>query len=214
MSDKTFIRLNINDNYLSLGNFFRVIKEESNNPSSFWQADLFGILFDEDSIADSTVNNYCTGLRAINPKYKKYFANLLLVYEKDNLYFVNMICKILELVYDREFKKADYNISMINNDEKLKHICERLYSISKNDSDVSNKLSYTLRKNIDQNNLYTFLILVLEYIIITKKQPIYLDNSINNIIEKSIYDTNISIKDIQDFINIQLNSGIWSIRRS
>ena len=214
MSNKTFIRLNINDNYLSLGNLFRVIKEESNNPGSFWQADLFSILFNEDSIADSTVNNYCTGLRAINPKYKNYFTNLLSLYEKDNLCFVDMICKILELVHDKDFKKSDYTISMINNDDKLKHICDRLYSISKNDSDVSNKLSYTLRKELDKKNLYDFIILVLEYTIITKKQPIYLDNSLNNIIEKSIYDTNISVKDIQEFINIQLNSGIWSIRRS
>ena len=28
---KNFIRLNINDNYLSFGNFFRILKEESNN---------------------------------------------------------------------------------------------------------------------------------------------------------------------------------------
>ena len=36
--------------------------------------------------------------------------------------------------------------------------------------------------------------------------------NINNLIEKSIYDTNISMKDIQEFIQIQLNSGIWSLR--
>ena len=40
---KNFIRLNINDNYLSLGNLFRVIKEESNNTNTFWQHTLFSI---------------------------------------------------------------------------------------------------------------------------------------------------------------------------
>ena len=69
---KNFIRLNINDNYLSFGNFFRILKEESNNSASFWQADLFSIIFNTDSIADSTVNNYCTGFRAINSTYKNY----------------------------------------------------------------------------------------------------------------------------------------------
>ena len=47
---KNFIRLNINDNYLSFGNFFRILKEESNNSASFWQADLFSIIFNTDSV--------------------------------------------------------------------------------------------------------------------------------------------------------------------
>ena len=42
---KEFIRLNINDNYLSLGNLFRIIKEESNNCNTFWQPTLFTIIF-------------------------------------------------------------------------------------------------------------------------------------------------------------------------
>ena len=73
MSQKKFIRLNINDNYLSFGNVFRIIKEETNTSNMFLQADLFSIIFNTYSIADSTVNNYCTGLRAINPKYRNYF---------------------------------------------------------------------------------------------------------------------------------------------
>ena len=67
---KNFIRLNINNNYLSFGNFLRIIKEESNNSNAFWQSDLFGIIFNTYNIADSTVNNYCTGYRSINIKYK------------------------------------------------------------------------------------------------------------------------------------------------
>ena len=54
--------------------------------------------------------------------------------------------------------------------------------------------------------------ILLNYIILEKKQPIYIEENINNLIEKSIYDTNISMKDIQEFIQIQLNSGIWSLR--
>ena len=76
MVTKNFVRLNINDEYLSLGNLFRVIKERASNPNAFLQSDLFSIIFNTENIADSTVNNYCTGLRAINPKYKKYFQDL------------------------------------------------------------------------------------------------------------------------------------------
>ena len=81
---KNFIRININDNYLSFGNFFRILKEESNNSASFWQADLFSIIFNTDSIADSTVNNYCTGFRAINSTYKNYIKSLKVDYQKNS----------------------------------------------------------------------------------------------------------------------------------
>lgn len=212
MQKKNFIRLNVNDNYLSIGNLFRIIKEESVNSNAFWQSDLFYIIFNTENIADSTVNNYCTGMRSINPIYKNYFSNLLSKYENDNNCFIQIICKILELVYDQELNISKFTISDINNNIKLKHICKRLYSISKNDSDVSNNLSNLLHKNLNENNLYDFFINILQYIIITKKQPIYVDESLQNVIEKNIYDTNISVNDIQEFINIQLNSGIWSIR--
>lgn len=213
MSKKNFIRLNINDKYLSLGNYFRIIKEESNNTNAFWQSDLFSIIFNTDSIADSTVNNYCTGMRSINPMYKKYFSDLLSQYEKNKDCFILIICKTLELVYSKSIDSSKYTIKEINNDEKLKRICSRLYSISKNDSDVNDNLLNMLQKNLNSNNLYEFIILVLEYIILTKKQPIYIEDSLRDIIEKSIYDTNISAKSIQEFIDIQLNSGIWSIRK-
>lgn len=210
MSKKSFIRLNINDQYLSLGNFFRIIKENSNNPNAFWQSDLFSIIFNTDNIADSTVNNYCTGLRAINPKYKSYFKEIKNNFEIDNKVLVPTIGKILELVHD---KACYYSTTIqINESVKLKHICNRLYTISKNDSDVSIQLSNLLYKYLDENDLYNFIAQVLFYIILEKNQPIYVDNSLNDMIEKSIYDTNISVNDIQDFIKIQLNSGIWSIR--
>ena len=83
MPQKKFIRLNINDNYLSFGNVFRIIKEETNTTNMFLQADLFSIIFNTYNIADSTVNNYCTGLRAINPKYRNYFKELKNKFNQD-----------------------------------------------------------------------------------------------------------------------------------
>ena len=212
MVNKKFIRLNTNDNYLSFGNLFRVIKEESNNISSFVQSDLFSVIFDTYDIADSTVNNYCTGLRAINMKYKNYFEQIRTNFKNDENILISTIGKILELVEDKKIDIDNITIGQINNNMKLKHICNKLYTISKNDSDVSIKLSNELYKNLEETNLYYFIVNVLFYVILEKKQPIYIDEQLNDVIEKNIYDTNISVNDIQEFIKIQLNSGIWSIR--
>ena len=212
MLQKKFIRLNTNDNYLSFGNVFRIIKEEANSNNMFLQADLFAIIFNTYNIADSTVNNYCTGLRAINSKYKNYFKEIKNKFEKDKNILIITIGKILELIEGKEIDVDNITIKQINENFKLKHICNRLYNISKNDSDVNIILSNELYKNLEENNLYDFMAQVLFYVILDKKQPIYINEQLNDIIEKSIYDTNISFNDIQDFIKIQLNSGILSIR--
>lgn len=212
MLKKNFIRLNVNDNYLSLGNVFRIIKEESINPNSFWQSDLFCIVFNTENIADSTVNNYCTGLRAINSKYKDYCSSLKNKYKKNDKALLPTIGKILMLINDNDDYENSVTMKKIDNDKRLKNICTRLYAISKNDSDVSNKLSKTLYEYLSTNDLYYFVCEVLFYTILDKKQPIYVNNSLNQFIEKSVYDTNISSSEIEQYIQIQLNSGIWSVR--
>jgi len=212
MTRKNFIRLNINDNYLSFGNVFRIIKEECNNTNTFLQPDLFSIIFNTYNIADSTVNNYCTGLRAINPQYKNYFKEIKNNFQNDKKALIITIGKILELIEEKNIDSENITLEQINESSKLKHICNRLYSISKNDSEVNIRLSNELYKNLEENDLYNFIAEVLFYVILEKKQPIFINEQINNVIEKNIYNTNISINDTQEFINIQLNSGIWSIR--
>lgn len=212
MGKRDFIRLNTNDNYLSLGNVFRIIKEESYNSNNFLQSDLFCIIFDTEDVADSTVNNYCTGLRAINLKFKHYFKNIKTKYDDNKNILITTIGKILELIEGQTIDFNTLTIKKINNNIRLKHICTKLYSISKNDSDVTTNLSNRLHKSLEQNNQYNFISQVLFYVILEKKQPIYINETINNMIEKNIYDTNISINDIQEFIQIQLTSGMWSIR--
>ena len=212
MARKEFIRLNTNDNYLSLGNLFRVIKEECNNTNMFIQSDLFAIIFNNYNIADSTVNNYCTGLRAINPTYKNYFKEIKSEFDKNKNVLVKTIGKVLELIGEKNINIDTISTEEINSSIKMKHICNRLYSISKNDSDVNIKLSNELYKNLEENLLYDFFAKILFYVILDKKQPIFINRQINDVIEKNIYDTNISVNDIQEFIKIQLNSGIWSIR--
>ena len=212
MSQTKFIRLNTNDNYLSFGNVFRVIKEETNNINAFVQSDLFSIIFNTYDVADSTVNNYCTGLRAINAKYRNYFQEIKDNFKNDKGVLVATIGKIIELTQNTEIDTDNITITQINDNLKLRHICNKLYTISKNDSDVSINLSSELYQYLEENDLYDFIVRVLFYVILEKKQPIYVNEQLNNVIEKNIYDTNISVNDIQEFIKIQLNSSIWSIR--
>lgn len=212
MVKRDFIRLNVNDNYLSLGNLFRIIKEESYNSNNFLQSELFSIIFDTEDVADSTVNNYCTGLRAINSKFKNYFRTIKNKYDNDKNILIITVGKIIELIEEKNINLNKISVDIINNNTRLKRICTRLYSISKNDSDVNTNLSNRLHKSLNQDNLYYFISQVLFYVILEKKQPIYISENINNMIEKNIYDTNMSINDIQEFIDIQLNSGMWSIR--
>ncbi len=207
---KNFIRLNINDNYLSFGNFLRIIKEESNNSNAFWQSDLFGIIFNTYNIADSTVNNYCTGYRSINIKYKNYIKEIKNNFVINSDILLPMFSQILNLIDINAPSKITLNI--FNNNKLINNICNKLYSISKNDSDVSFNLSNSLYQKLHNNDLYNFMAEVLFYTVLDKKQPILINENLNGIIEKKIYDTNISINDIEDFINIQLTSGIWSIR--
>ena len=122
---KNFIRLNVNDNYLSFGNFLRILKEESNGSTTFWQSDLFSIIFNTDNVADSTVNNYCTGFRAINPKYKNYIKNIKEDYLNNPKILINTFSKILKLVDINAPKNI--TINTFNNNEKILHICNRLY---------------------------------------------------------------------------------------
>lgn len=212
MRNKDFVRLNVNDNYLSLGNLFRVIKEHSYNSNNFLQSDLFAILFDADEIADSTVNNYCTGLRPINTIYKNYYREIKNQFDTNKNVLVSTISKVLELIDDKIFDIDSATIQTINSNSRLKSICDRLYSISKNDSDLSIAFENVLYKYLSNSELYNFLVEILFYVILERKQPIYLSENLNEIIEKKIYNTNISLNDIQEFIDIQLNSGIWSIR--
>ena len=49
---------------------------------------------------------------------------------------------------------------------------------------------------------------ILFYIILEKKQPIYINEVINETIENILNNTNISINDLENFLNIQFKDGI------
>ena len=69
---KNYIKMNNNDKYLSFGNIVRIIKKVSNNKNAM-QFEIFASIFDINNVNNTTINNYCIGIRAIGLEYKKMF---------------------------------------------------------------------------------------------------------------------------------------------
>lgn len=211
---KEYVKLNDNEEHLSLGNLFRLIKEESTMKNSFLQADLFCTLFDISDISDSTVNNYCTGYRSINTIYKQIFVKKMHQYMQTPTIFVSTILKLVDTLEDTLHPQTtlDDQLLIINHNAKLKEVCLRLYTLSKNDISVDSAFSIDLKSQLDQKDYYSFMILILDFVILKKKQPIYLEDEVSKLVESNLYHTNISVREITDYMNVQLQNGILSLR--
>lgn len=216
MNKKNYVKLNNNNRHLSLGNLFRILKEETNNKNFTIQSEIFCILFDIDSISDTTVNNYCTGVRAINSKYKNIYVNWKQKYLKDETIFKNIILNIIATIDNKNvFITKDYfnqSIDVINNNVKFNKVCLRLYNISKNDLEVTKEFSSLLKRLLDAKNLYKFFIEVLFFVILDKKQPVYIEDKFMDTLDDFLYSSEVSSDDAIDFVTVQLKGGLWSIR--
>ena len=203
---KKYIKLNVNDNHLSLGNFCRVLKECSVNKSAALQVDIFCILFDIDDIQDTTVNNYCIGLRSIGDKYKQKFISFEKKYRMDKLILINIAFNILSILEGKIFS-YNLDIASFNSNINMKNFCLKLYNISKNDKQVTPSLSSLLFSYINENNLYDCLMEILFFIILKKKQPIYEENIKKEILESILSQTNISSNDLEEYLNLKFCEG-------
>ena len=65
--------MNNNDEHLSFGNLFRIVKDSSRSKVSVLQSELFCTLFELEGINDTIVNNYCVGCRSIGYIYKQIY---------------------------------------------------------------------------------------------------------------------------------------------
>lgn len=216
MNKKNYVRLNNNNRHLSLGNLFRILKEEANNKNFTIQSEIFCILFDIDNISDTTVNNYCTGVRAINSKYKSIYVNWKNKYEKDETIFKDIILNIIATIDSKNvFITKDYfkqSLDTINSNQKFNKVCLRLYNISKNDLEVTNEFSSLLKRLLDSKNLYKFFVEVLFFTILDKKQPVYVEDKFMDTLDDFLYSSEVSSDDAIDFVTVQLKGGLWSIR--
>ena len=164
---KKYIKLNDNDNHLSWGNFTRIVKEYTVNKSSALQVEIFCTVFDTHLVGDTTVNNYCTGIRSINDEYKQKFLIYKKKYTNNKNILVNTVINLLSIIDGNIYNYNNDDIAaiqFINSNDNLKNICLKLYNISKNDSSVNNNLSNILNKLINDNNLYETVVNILFFI--------------------------------------------------
>lgn len=204
--NNTYIKLNNNDNHLSLGNLFNTIKKISKNKSSAIQTEIFCIIFNIDNISETTVNNYCTGFRSINSTYKQIYINYKKKYSESTNFMVPTINNLLSII-----DGYIYNITTIkelNNIDSLKSLVSSLHPLVKNDIHVPNKLKKEILTYIKNNNYYQALVSILFFVILDKKQPIYEEDEIKETIENISRKTNLSINDLKKFLEIQFKEGI------
>lgn len=205
---KQYIKMNNNDEHLSLGNLFRIIKDSSKNKTSALQSELFCILFDLEGINDTTVNNYCVGCRSIGTEYKQIYLNKEKKYLKDSLEFTDNIIGLLSIVDGVVYSSIGNKVSFINSNDSAKLIASKLYNLAKNDKQIIKEFTNKLYLLINDGKIYESLVDELLFIVLHKKQPVYEDELKVEVFENVLKDTSISSIDLQEYLSLKLREGI------
>ncbi len=189
---KNYIKMNDNDNYLSLGNLINVIKKVSNNKNAM-QTELFCTLFNVNNVNATTINNYCIGYRAIGIEYKKIYVDLKRKYESDKLVYMDIILGILSIMDDVIYIKDENSLDLINSNKKLIETINELLKIASKDEHIEkNKLN-----ELKSMNSYESFIEILNHCILENNQPIY-TQSIN---------IKINREELNEYLKIKLYYG-------
>lgn len=203
---KTYIKMNANDDYLSFGNLCRLIKEVSLNKNFVNQCGIFSIIFDDDCLSDSTINNYCIGYRNIGRDYKKLYYKYKKEYKTNKFIFLEVVSNLISIMDGNVNDSLNYD--NINKNKLLKELCNKLYNIAKNDINVSNDFSLKLYEYINNSKLYDCIVQILFYVILEHKQPMYKEDVIKDTIEDILTKTNISVNDLEKFLSLNFRDGI------
>ena len=165
---KTYIKMNESNDYLSFGNLCKIIKEISLNKTYSSQSEIFSIIFDDDTLSDSTINNYCIGYRNIGSTYKKKYYKYKKEYQNNKNIFLEVITNLISIL-EGDIKET-ITYENINNNNLLKKLCTNLYNIAKNDKNVSDKFTVMINNYINENKIYECIIELLFYIILCQKR--------------------------------------------
>lgn len=204
---KEYIKMNNNDDHLSLGNLFRLIKELSKNKSSALQTEIFCFLFEIDEINDTTVNNYCVGCRGIGNDYKQIYLNKQKRYIKDDTIFEDIIINILSII-DGRIYVTDKKREFINTNESMNNLCKKLYNIAKNDKSVNTELITNINVLLKENDYYKAFVEILFFIVLQKRQPLYESDLKKEVIENILNDTYMSSSGLQEYLILKLTESI------
>lgn len=213
---KKYLKMNANNNQLSLGNFCRIIKEQSQNKTFAGQTEVFCCLFNLDTANESTINNYCVGARAINSNYKEQYQTYKHKFNKYKTYMLDIILNLTSILDGYIYTEENKNIKFLNNNTNLKKVCITLYNIAKNDVTVPNTFTEKLNNLLTQNAYYECIIEIIFYIILIKTQPVYIENILKETIEDILTNTNISLNDLENFLKLQFKDGtnyIYSLKQ-
>lgn len=205
---KKYIKMNNNDEHLSIGNLFRIIKDSSKNKMSALQSEIFCILFDLEYINDTTVNNYCVGCRSIGGEYKQIFLNKEKKYHKDKKEFANNIVGLLNIIDGVIYTDLNDTISFINGNESAITLARKLYNLAKNDKQIISEFTNNLYMLMNDGKIYECLVEELLFIVLQKKQPVYEDELKKEVFENVLNDTSISSLDLQEYLSLKLREGI------
>ena len=205
---KQYIKLNDNDENLSLGNLFRLVKEMAKNRVSALQSELFCILFSVDSINDTTVNNYCVGCRSIGADYKQIYLTKEKRYRKNEEEFVDIILDLLNILDGVVHSVSTDPIGFINNSESAQTLARKLYNLAKNDRQVSPDFRSEIYRLLEDKRIYNCLVEELIFIVLYKKQPLYEDELKKEVLENVLNDTSISSVSLQEYLSLKLREGI------
>ena len=175
--EKTYIKMNDNKNYLSLGNVFRLVKEISRNKNTGVQKEIFCSIFNVEDINTTTVNNYLTGYRPIGVLYKKIYVDLKEQYAEDKSVFIEIVLSLVSILDDHVYVKNDNSLILINHNKNLKTLCRELLKIANNDKHIEKEFINDIKKKIDSNELYETIIEFLMYSILENNQPLYIQNT-------------------------------------
>ena len=205
---KQYIKMNIDDNYLSLGNLFRLIKELSQNKISAMQTELFCTLFQIDEINDTTVNNYVTGYRGIGGEYKQRIVYLYKRYNDDKDVFNDICLSIISIMDGVVYRDINDLNEFINNNNRFIDLINRLYNICKNDNNVNSDLVSCIYRYITNKNYYSAFVEMFRYIVLENKQPLYEEDLKKEVIDTVLQDTYISANDLEKYLSLKLKESI------
>lgn len=205
---RTIIKMNVNENHLSLGILLKYIKEISKNKSSALQTELFAIIYEVNNVNDTTVNNYCVGIRSIKDDYRQNIINKLRRYEKDKEIFCSNIIGIISIVEGKYLSVGKDKIEYINENPIAKDIVYKMYNISKNDIRVPVKFINELSDIIKLGNYYEAFIKIIEYVTLKNKQPLYEDDISKEEIEDLIDGTYMSYKGLTEYLALKFRESI------
>lgn len=189
---RNYIKMNDNDNYLSLGNVINTIKKVSNNKNAM-QTELFYTIFNVNNVNATTINNYCIGYRAIGLEYKRIFIDLKRKFEQDKEIYINIILGILSIMDDVIYVKDVSSLELINTNKKLNEVIKELLIIAQNDEHIEKETINSIKKL----NNYEAFIELLNYSILENNQPVY-TQSIN---------IKINREELNEYLKIKLYYG-------